>query len=74
MRLLFSLGLLLLATFSLHAQLQEAIISHNPTITKVAKKQTNRPAKERNQKGAALPFFDDFAYTCLLYTSDAADE
>ncbi|MFK7982606.1 MAG: T9SS type A sorting domain-containing protein [Saprospiraceae bacterium] len=62
MRLLFSLGLLLLANFSLQAQLQEAIISHNPTITKAAKKQTNRPANKRNQKGAALPFFDDFAY------------
>jgi len=63
MRLLFSLGLLLLASFSLQAQLQEAIISHHPINTKAAKKQTNRSANERSQKGAALPFFDDFAYS-----------
>ncbi len=62
MRLLYSFGLLLLVNFSLQAQLQEAIISHNPTITKAAKKQINKPANARSQKGAALPFFDDFAY------------
>ncbi len=62
MRLLFTLGLLLLASFSLQAQLQEAIISHNPSITKAAKQQINKRANARSQKGAALPFFDDFAY------------
>lgn len=62
MRLLYSFGLLLLVNFSLQAQLQEAMISHNPIVTKAAKKQINKPANVRSQKGAALPFFDDFAY------------
>ena len=61
MRLLFSLGLLLLTSFSLQAQLQEAMISHNPTVTKAAKTPINKRAIDRNQNGAALPFFADFA-------------
>ena len=62
MRLLFSLGFLLLISFSLQAQLQEAMISHNLTITNAAKASTNKRATARNQTGAALPFFADFAY------------
>lgn len=62
MRLFFSIGLLFLTCFSLFGQLQEATISHNPIITKATQQQQNTPAKARNQQGAALPFFDDFAY------------
>jgi len=66
MRFLFSLGLVFIISFTAQAQFQQTAISYNPKVAKAAKELKNKPAKSRNLtrnlKGAALPFFDDFAY------------
>jgi len=64
MRFLFTLGLIFLLHFTVQAQVQigQTVINYNPQVAKAAKKLANQPARSRAQKGAALPFFDDFAY------------
>ena len=62
MRFLFSLGLVFIINFSAQAQFLQTALSYNPKVAKAAKELKNKPAKSRNLKGAALPFFDDFAY------------
>lgn len=62
MRFLFLLALFIFSNLTATAQLQEAIISHNPKVAKAAKNKTNQKATARSLKGIALPFFDDFAY------------
>lgn len=62
MRFLFILGIAFLFNFTAQAQVRQAVISHNPQIAIAAKKLVDKPAVNRSQKGAALPFFDDFAY------------
>jgi len=64
MRFLFTLGLVFLLNFPVQAQVQigQTVINYNPQVAKAAKELGNKPAKARAQKGAALPFFDDFAY------------
>lgn len=63
MRFLFILGLAFLYNFTAQAQVHQAVISHNPQIAIAAKKLVDKPAINRSQQGAALPFFDDFAYS-----------
>ena len=61
MRLFFTLCLIFLANVFIQAQIQQAVLGHNPQIEAV-KKQPYKKAISRSQKGAALPFFDDFSY------------
>ena len=62
MRFSIFLAFFMCSTLTLHAQLQEAIISHNPQVAKAAIEKPFNKASARSQQGAALPFFDDFAY------------
>jgi len=61
MRFSLLLVLFIFSSLALQAQLQEAIISHNPQVAKATKEKPFK-AKARSQQGAALPFFEDFAY------------
>ncbi len=64
MRFLFTLGLAFFISFTVQAQVQigQTVINYNPKVAKAAKELAKQPARARAQKGAALPFFDDFAY------------
>jgi len=64
MRFSFILGLVFLISFTVQAQVYvgQSVISYNPQVAKAAKELKNQPVVSRSQKGAALPFFDDFAY------------
>lgn len=62
MRFLFTLGLVFLLSLAVQAQISQTAINYNPEVAKAAKKLVNQSARPRSQKGAALPFFDDFAY------------
>ncbi len=62
MRFLYTLGLVFIVSLTSQAQVSQAVISHNPQIANAAKKLVGKTAVARSQKGAALPFFDDFAY------------
>jgi hypothetical protein len=62
MRLLFTSCLILLTNIILEAQIQQVPLGNNIQVAKAAKEQVYQKAKPRSEKGAALPFFDDFAY------------
>ena len=65
MRLIILVCLFLGSNLIVQAQLQERALTFNPILKKAAAEKRQQPtisATDRSQKGADLPFFDDFSY------------